>query len=244
MAFLGAVMAFSLASAPDSNPMMGGMSGEQTPLTDRAIAQSVYTIGTSLGYVFPLIIGALAVTSEFRHQTIMPTLLFEPRRSVVLGAKLVAAVFIGVAYGVVGIAFAVAAGVPVLAGYGVDLSLGESDVLVSIALSVVALTIWTLVGVGLGSVLPNQVAAVVVILAFTQFVEPILRIGLSLVDGLETVSRFLPGAAAEAIVGASLYSETGALELLERWQGALVMLAYVAVLCAIGRATTLRRDIT
>lgn len=243
MAFLGAVMAFSLGSDPSSTMMDAG-GGSAAPLSDLAIAQSVYTLGNTLGYVFPLIIGALAVTTEFRHQTITPTFLFEPRRGVVLSAKLVAAAVIGLAYGAIGTLFAVVAGAPVLAHYDIDLSLDNGDVLTSIGLSVVALALWTLVGVGVGCVLPNQVASVVVILAFTQFVEPVLRIGMSLVDALAGVSRFLPGAAAESIVGASLYSESGALTLLARWQGALVLLGYVVVLALIGRITTFRRDIT
>ena len=95
-----------------------------------------------------------------------------------------------------------------------------------------------------GSVLTNQVAAIVVVLAFTQFVEPILRLGLSAVDALEGVAKFLPGAASEALVGASTYASLGMSELLDRWAGALVFLAYGVVLAAIGRWTTLRRDIT
>ena len=53
-------------------------------------------------------------------------------------------------------------------------------------LSVVALVLWALVGVGFGSVLTNQVAAIVVLLAFTQFVEPLLRLLLAQFDATES----------------------------------------------------------
>ena len=92
--------------------------------------------------------------------------------------------------------------------------------------------------------LPNQIASIVVILAFTQFVEPILRLGLGAVDVLSGVAKFFPGAAAEALVGSSLYSETGLLELLNRSQGAAVLLAYALGFALIGRLTTLRKDIS
>src|SRR5690606_15843242 len=49
----------------------------------------VYSSVTAVGYAFPLILGALAVTSEFRYQTVTPTFLAQPRRGVVLGAKVV-----------------------------------------------------------------------------------------------------------------------------------------------------------
>ena len=95
-----------------------------------------------------------------------------------------------------------------------------------------------------GSMVTNQVAAIVIILAFTQFVEPIARIGLAAVDGLSGVSAFLPGAAADAVIGASFFSSMGATDLLSRGGGAAVLLGYVVVFATIGRVTTLRRDIT
>ncbi|MFI5426384.1 hypothetical protein [Aeromicrobium sp. UC242_57] len=72
--------------------------------------------------------------------------------------------------------------------------------------AVVALALWCMIGVGLGSVLPNQVGAIIAILAFTQFVEPIVRLGLSAFDATAPIARFLPGAAAEAIAGSSFYT--------------------------------------
>jgi ABC-type transport system involved in multi-copper enzyme maturation permease subunit len=110
-------------------------------------------------------------------------------------------------------------------------------------MSWVALVLWALVGVGFGSVLTNQVAAIVVLLAFTQFVEPILRLLLAQFDATEQLSKFLPGAAGEAIAGSSLYVSSGLAQLLVPWQGILVLLGYALVLVGIGRLTTFRRDI-
>jgi ABC-2 type transport system permease protein len=241
LAFLGAVMAFSLTHDPTS--MTGGM-GTVTVLSGRAVAQTVYTLAVSLGYVFPVVIGALSMTNEFRHQTITPTLLAEPRRGVVLGAKLVVAAALGTVYGVVGTAGAVLGGLPFLLTEGDGAYLDDRGVLADLLFSVVAMAIWCVIGVGLGSLLTNHVASVVVILAFTQFVEPVLRIGLGAVDALEGVQKFLPGAAAEALAGSSLYSTTGMLGLLGRGSGALVLLAYAAGFALLGRYTTLRRDIS
>lgn len=238
LAFLGAVMAFSLTSDPS------GMSGgDAQPLDGHAVAQTVSTLAVSLGYVFPLVIGALSMTGEYRHRTIAPTLLAEPRRGVVLLAKLVIGLLLGLAYGVVGLVGAVLGGLPFLIAQGDAHHLGDGDVLRTMAFAVLAVAIWCPIGVGVGALLTNQVAAVVVILAFTQFVEPILRIGLTAVDALSGAQRFLPGAAAEALAGASLYSTSGMLDLLGRWQGALVLLGYAALFALVARVTTLRRDV-
>jgi hypothetical protein len=241
MGFMGIVMAFSLTNDPSA---MGGGLGTVTELDGLTIARTVYTLAVSLGYVFPLVIGALSITSEFRHKTITPTLLAEPRRGIFLGAKLVVGAALGAAYGVIGTAGAVLGALPFLLTKGDGAHLGDGGVRADLFFSVLAIAIWCVIGVGLGTLLPNQIASVVVILAFTQFVEPILRIGLVAVDALEGVQKFLPGAAAEALAGSSLYSTTGMLGLLDRGWGAVVLLAYAAGFALLGRYTTLRRDIS
>lgn len=246
MVVMGVIMAFSLVAgmraAEETGAPAGGGFGE-TVLDPLAIATSVYTLAVALGYIFPAILGALSVTGEFRHHTITPTLLAEPRRSVVLGSKLVAVVPFAVVVAVAGVVGTVLGGASTLAVMGEPTLLGDSGVQRTLLLSVVALTLWALVGVGFGSVLTNQVAAIVVLLAFTQFVEPLLRLLLAQFEATELVSKFLPGAAGEAIAGSSLYVSSGLAELLSAWQGTLTLLSYAIVLVLIGRFTTFRRDI-
>ena len=243
MAFLAGIMAFVM-----THP--GGMTGStntsgQVPRGAQDVARTVYTLATSLGYVFPLIVGALAMTSEFRHQTITPTLLAEPRRTLVLAAKMISSVVVGLLFGLVGTLATVATGAGVLALLGKPTYLSDPIVLRSAALSVLALTVWTIVGVGFGTLLTNQVAVIVVVLAFTQFVEPILRLVLAQFDWSTGISKFLPGAAGEAITGASFYADSGmTAALLPSWAGLLVLVGYALVFAALGRVTSLERDIT
>lgn len=238
MAFTAGAVAFSLTVEPAAGQ------GTSMPIDPRTLAISVYTVAPSLGYVFPLVLGALAVTGELRHRTLTTTLWAEPRRTVVLGAKLVVNAGVGALYGVVGVAAAVAAGAGTLALMGEVTYLASADAWIAIGWSVVALALWGVIGVGVGTLVTNQIAAVVSILAFTQFLEPIARLGLAAFDATVGVSKFLPGAAAEALVGASIYSSAGIVDLLDRWQGGLVLLAYALVLGLIGRFTTFARDVT
>jgi len=240
MGFLSAVLGWSITQ----DGGLSGNGGTDIVLTPEAVVRTVYTIAVTFGYVFPLVVGALAVASEFRHQTITPTLLAEPRRTVLLSAKLVASSLLGLVYGVVGTLAAVGAGAGVLTLLGKPTFLDHASTWRTIALSALALALWAVVGVGFGSVLTNQVAVVVVVLAFTQFVEPVLRFVLSLTSWGAGIAAYLPGAAGEAMSGGSFYSETGVGTLLEPWQGALILLAYGVGLAAIGRVTTFRRDIT
>ena len=234
LAFVGAAMAFSLTVAPEGfAPPLGGLDA----------ALTVYGVLNAVGYVFPLVVGTLLVTTEVRHKTLTQTLLAEPRRGVVLGAKLVLAAGIGLLYGVAGVVGLVAAGAPVLSAVGDGAFLGDPQVVRALLLGVLVTGLWAVLGTGFGAVVPQQVAAVVAILAFTQFVEPIARLALGAVDGLSVVSAYLPGAAADAVVGASLVSQMGDVDLLPAWAGALVLLGYAAALTLAGRLTTFARDV-
>lgn len=241
LAFIAGVFGFSLTVDTGADTQASSF------LSPKEIAQSIYALTSPIGYVFPLIIGSLAVTSEFRYKTVTGSLLVEPRRRVLVVAKLVSSIPMGLAYGVLATATVVAAGAPVLALVGDGAFLGDREVIETLVLSVVVMALWTMMGVAFGTVLTSQVAAIVVVLAFTQLIEPIARVALGAFDATSEVSKFLPGAAADALLGSSFFSsfggEGGGTDLLPQWGGAVVMVAYIVVLAVIGRFTTFRRDI-
>jgi hypothetical protein len=206
----------------------------------------VYSFASSVGYVFPLLIGALSVTNEFRHQTLTPTFLATPRRGAVLAGKLLTASTFGALYGIIGLLASVGAGAALLAAFGIDPMLGDSDTWALIARLIVAMALWGAIGVGVGALIPSQVGSIVVILAFTQFLEPILRLAASFVEQIGEVGKFLPGAASDALVGASFYgiATPVALPSLDWWQGGLVLAGYAVLFTAIGYAVSWRRDVT
>ncbi|MCL8027239.1 ABC transporter permease subunit [Nocardioides bruguierae] len=237
LGFTAVVLAASFALAPaETAPDLAP--ADQTLLV-------LGSLGTA-GYVFPLLVGTLLVTSEARHGTFTATFLAEPRRWRVLVAKLAVAVPVGLVLGVAG-TLGVSLGLPVLAVLGDGAAVGDPAVVRALVLGVVVTTLWCVLGVALGSVVTNQVAAVVGVLVFTQFVEPVARIALGAVDGAARVASFLPGAAADAVTGASLLGAmtagSGGPDLLPGWAGALVLLAYGVVLVTVGARTTFRRDV-
>lgn len=224
-----------LFSGGDGVP--GGMAG---------LSELVYSVAVTIGYVFPVILGTLSVTGEVRHQTLTPTFLATPRRGVVLAAKLVVLFIFGAVFGVFALVGSVAAGAPLLAAGDVATGLGDQETWLMFARAVLAMGLWAVIGVGIGTLIPNQIAAIVVLLAFTQFVEPILRTAGMLVEGLADAGRFLPGAAGDALVGSSVFAAMsgGSGELLEWWQGGLVLLGIAAVAALVGTLTTWRKDVT
>ncbi|TFB71122.1 ABC transporter permease [Cryobacterium sp. Hz9] len=206
----------------------------------------IYSFASSVGYVFPVLLGALASTGEFRHQTLTPTFLATPRRGVVLGAKTVTLILIGAGVGLVALAASVGIGGGVLSAFGVDALLQGSETWLLVARTLLAMGLWAAIGVGLGVLVPNQVASIVIVLAFTQFIEPLLRLVASFLEVTAKIGNFLPGAASDALVGASIFtvaSPAGAAPL-DWWQGGLVLLGYALVATIIGYFVSWKKDVT
>lgn len=211
---------------------------EQLPLL-------IYSFATSIGYVFPVLLGALAVTSEFRFQSLTPTFLATPRRGTVLAGKMTALVLTGAVFGVLALIASMGAGVAVMSAFGVDPLLSSPDTWAFVGRSILAMALWAGIGVGLGALVPSQIAAIVIVLAFTQFLEPLLRFGASITDWSAAIGQFLPGAASDALVGSSIFTIMSASGTqLEWWQGALVLAGIAAVATAIGYVTSWRRDVS
>ncbi len=209
------------------------------------LAPLIYSFASSVGYVFPVLLGALATTGEFRHQTLTPTFLATPKRGRVLGAKVGTLFAAGAGYGVVALLASVGVGALVMSAFGVDTLLGESDTWALIGRAILGMALWATIGVGLGVLVPSQVAAVVIVLAFTQFVEPLLRFASMFTELTAGIGRFLPGAASDALVGASFFTISAPQStMLEWWQGGVVLLAYALAATIGGYFVSWKRDVT
>jgi ABC-type transport system involved in multi-copper enzyme maturation permease subunit len=190
-------------------------------------------------YIFALVLGVTGMTGEYRYETATPTFLATPRRHLVVVAKAVAHLAVGIGYGLVAVVTAVVVGGVVVLVRGHDLGLGADGLGRAVMLAVLAVALWTMVGLGIGTLIRNQVAALLVAVAVTFLVEPLVSIGLYAAD-LDDVGKFLPSTASSAMT--SPPSVLG--ELLPWWGGALVLGAYAVVFGAAGLWLSVRRDIT
>ena len=96
-----------------------------------------------------------------------------------------------------------------------------------------------------GADMSTGVWPIVGVLVFTQFLEPVARTAASLVEGLSDLTQFLPGAASDTLVGASIFSlgmPVG--DGLQWWGGGLVLLGYAVVLLVLGYLVSWRRDVS
>lgn len=190
------------------------------------------------GYLLALLLGVLIVTTEFRHKTVTTAFLITPNRPLMVGGKLLMAAIAGAGLAIVMFVTSMVGGGLTLIGVGGSYSSLLHQVPAVLPGMVLVFILFGMLGVGIGSVLTNQVAAIVVTLGWFIILEGIL---VSLVNG---AARWVPTGAAEAAANINR-SRSGVSSLLFNWwQGSLLIIAYGLVFAAVGSYILTRRDIT
>ncbi|WP_369134562.1 ABC transporter permease [Modestobacter sp. I12A-02662] len=217
----------ALLTAFAGDPQSGLPPVDSSRYEQLALATGADVVGLSL------ILGIIGTTQEYRHRTATPTFLASPRRGRVVVAKLAA-------YAVAAVPFALAVVavtllVVVLHGgaRGGELSwtAGNMEVLLRSGLAIV---VYAIIGVGVGALLRNQVGAIVGAPVYLFVVEPVIRS----IPATAPAYKWMPGGALEAMTATSQGPD-----LLQAWQGALVLLGYGLLAAVLGTAFAVRRDV-
>lgn len=226
------VSAALLAALAISGVVAGGVA--QDELATETGLRTVLGHG-GLGALLVLVLGILASAGEFRHGTVVDTFLTEPRRTRVVGAKLLTGALVGVATGLLlALTTATTTGIW-YAAKDVPLDLASAPVVRSLVGIVLWAALYAAIGVAFGSIIHTPAAAIVSIVVWLFVVE-------TAISGLVSeVGRWLPATAAATLgyapgfPGEPLLPQAGAGVVLLGWAG----LATVGALLA-----TTRRDVT
>lgn len=142
-----------------------GMGGGMEP-TNVILAPTQFTM------LVAGILGAIVVTGEYSTGMIRSTVTAEPRRGAVLLAKALVVAVTMMVTTVIIYAVAIAATAPLLGGTGIDWAT-PADSIVPLALGVLSMACFTLMGVGFGFVLRSGAGAIAVTVG-VLFVLPIM----------------------------------------------------------------------
>lgn len=240
----GLALALDLAIALQTlggNPdLQGGV-----PAEPAAVVASVYTAGQILATLVPMVLGGLVATNDYFHQTATPTFLAAPRRIQVVLAKLVCAALWGSAFGLVVLVMNVTVGALVLAAQGYDTYLGQSETLGGVLLYLLSYAIWAVFGFGIGTLLKNQIATVVVLVVLKLIGETLVVGVLTFLaerfdqDWIQKLVFALP-----SILSSVMVTVTKAEGAPHWYTAAAIMVGYGLLSAGIGGLLTLRRDIT
>jgi ABC-2 type transport system permease protein len=196
---------------------------------------------SSPGYVVLFTLGALGVTTEFRYQTITPTVLQTPSRWAIVTAKLITYAIVGVVYAIAALAAETAVGVPWLSAKNIDVRWGDGDVQHAIVGTFGVLALFGIVGLGIGALLRNQIVAVVVGIVFLVLIENILLA----IPVVKHLWPYTPNGGTQAILYTHGSTEVvDGVHILSTGAGVIVLLLWAFIPAIVGAAFSMNRDIT
>jgi len=212
--------------------------GYVVPATTQEL-RNLLGAGFRLGYLMALLLGTLVVTTEFRHKTVTASFLVTPRRVYFVVGKIATGAILGVLLGVLLLVVAlIGGGIPLAARGGSFGDLVRQLPAVAPGFLLV-FALFAVLGIGVGSLLTNQVAAIIASLGWFIIGENIL-VGL-----VNAAYRWTPTGAGAAAANLTR-DRRGAVEisLFNWWQGTLLMLAFGLGFALVGSYFLTRRDIT
>lgn len=206
------------------------------PLDTAAGQQTLFAVASGGANTLAAVVAAIGITGEFRHRTATATFLATPQRGKVVAAKLATYAAVGAGYAIVCLLVVAAIAWPWLTAKDIDLTLLGKGLPATYAGVVADVTIFAVLGVGLGALLRNQVATVVGLLVYRFVAEPML----TAVPAISDWTAYLPGSASAALTQVSLSTQ----DYLDPWLGGLVLAAYGLLFAVVGTRVSIRRDIT
>jgi ABC-2 type transport system permease protein len=190
--------------------------------------QNALNFGGGIGIVL-LLFGAVGATGEFRHRTLAPAVLIAPDRFRLVLARLGAYSFTGLLFGFAMGVIALGIGAALMGGEPGP-ALATSDYVKLGAGGLIDVLLAAAIGVGVGTLVRNQVAAVVGILVWLSIIEPLTGV----IDDSwvkytlgSTLNRVGLGGDHEMAWGTSV----------------LLLAVWAVVLCAAGALLDRRRDV-
>lgn len=211
-----------------------------------ALAASMMTSGQFLLVLITLMLGVHVATSEYSARTVTSTFLVEPRRSLVVLAKVIVCALSGAAFWAIATVLDGAAMRFFLAAEHLPPSaFGSPAVVRTVLTGLPAFVLWALFGLGLGAVLRSQVAAVTAAIAVyaggAAVAELITRL---LYDAFH--APWLLSLAVLAPAQASNVMTTAGRAFQDAppwWAGGLVLAGYGVALAAFGAVSVSRSDV-
>jgi ABC-2 type transport system permease protein len=244
--------------------LVAGMTGLAVALTALIGVLEAVTAGTGKGMAIPslassgglrdtlastgfallvaALLGVVISSGEFRLNTVTDTYIDQPGRSRVLAAKAVAAAVAGALLGSAAAATSAGIGLGFAASRGYPLALSDPAIARYAGGTVLGSALLAAAGAGAGSLIRQQTAAIIAVVAWGLVIE--LVVGAT----LTAVGPFLPYTAAAMLAGDT---NGGGMPQIPHGVTALpypaavaVLAAIAAALCAAAALTVTRRDVT
>jgi hypothetical protein len=222
--------------------VVGSIAGQKTDFDLTAHVRDVMIASSAAFTYIPLfVLGVLAVTTEYRYQTITPTVLTTPSRWALITAKLITYAIVGIVYALLCLVLQLVIALPWLSARDIHVSIGDQKGPLLAAFAVLAL--FALVGLGAGALLRNQIVAVSVGVIFLLVLARLIV----LIPGVKYIYPYLPTGAVDSIVTDPHDTENRVINdvhLISPAAGVWVLVAWGLIMAILGAGITMNRDIS
>lgn len=220
-----------------------GQAGSIVPSLSTSDGILAIATNTGFGRLIAAVLGIVVAAGEFRSSAVTETYLDEPRRARVLVAKTVAGAIGGAVIGAVAALAATGAALAATVAKGYEVTLSAGTALSYGGGAILSAALLAALGVGIGTLVRNQIGAIIGVFGWALAVEQLLG-GLS-----SKISPYLPITLASTIGGATTRAAmppipANNLDPLPVPIAAAVLAALVVLVAAIAARTSLQRDIT
>ncbi|MCL4448251.1 MAG: hypothetical protein M1483_05690 [Actinobacteria bacterium] len=207
-----------------------------------------FLISDTFWMVFLVLFGITVMAGEYRHNTVSMSLLLVPKRWQLLITKAVTSFLLGAVVMLIG----------VLGSLMIWFSMGKksystwntwikaifsSRVGLEVLILILAAGLLGVIGVGLGSLITNQLGATVLVLAWWFIIENII----SAIPRTAPAGKWLPYHAFMSFIGAgNLFgnsTHSTIFSFLPQWDGALVLFGYAVVFLSAGLFVVTHKDV-
>jgi ABC-2 type transport system permease protein len=232
-------------------------------LNDLPWSTLIFARTVNITALFPIVFGALALSSEINRRTITTSYLTAPNRGSLLGAKLITYAVWGLGFGIV---ISGVASIGMLIASRPEQLPDAVSWLEIAGAGVVSCMLWTLLAMGVGALFGSPIASIISLLLYTLLVENLIGSllpdnwpgvlingsadGLTgavasqvVVDKVDTISPFINNEAAQ-LFSDLIRAGAGARGAFDWWLSGLIFAAWTAAFAVGGWWMSRNRDIT
>jgi len=218
-----------------------------------SVAASAATLGVNFTQLVAAVLGVLIISGEYTTGMIRSTITAVPRRLPAYWAKALVLTASTLVIGLIAIAATVLVTLPILSGKGVEPELLDGDALRTLLGAAAYLALVALLAFGFGAILRSSAGGIASAVGLILVVPVVMTIltGITRATWLPNVAAFLPSNAGARMftfddTRPDPFTAAGAdasdLISLDAGQGALVLVAWVVVVLALGAVLLKRRD--
>ena len=237
------VLSAGYAALPATVAWLQGRAGfASSPFTDPGILRSIYNGGNVLSRILAMVVGIVAIGSEYRYGTVASSYLAMPRRVRMLLGKAGALLIFGVIYGIVSVAAGILVAIPFVIASNGSLLLDQPAIWRSIILGICSIALWTMIGMGIGILIKNMLVALLVGIILGFLVEPVVSV-VFFVNRWDQLLNLMPTGATNAMLQITSPVLFAAQHPTPWWLAGLILTAWCLLPALVGMLAAVRRDV-